>query len=225
MDKYIGDNVMAIFGAPVAHEDDEERAVRAALGMQGAMEEINAELTARHGASFQLRVGINTGEVLAGAVGDGYTVIGDTVNVAARLQAAGRPGTVTVGERTYRATQDVVEWRELAPLHLKGKTEPVPAWEAVGSLAAQPTRRARAATPLVGRDDELSLHGVPVRPGHARAAAAPGHARRPGGRGQVPPAPRVPPARRAPRRGGARLPRGPLPPVRLRRRLLGARAR
>jgi adenylate cyclase len=105
VDKYIGDNVMAVFGAPVAHEDDEERAVRAALGMQNAMDEINAKLTARHGASFQLRVGINTGEVLAGAVGDGYTVIGDTVNVAARLQAAGRPGTVTVGERTYRATE------------------------------------------------------------------------------------------------------------------------
>ena len=157
VDKYIGDNVMAIFGAPVAHEDDEERAVRAALGMQAAMGEINSELTTRHGTSFQLRVGINTGEVLAGAVGDGYTVIGDTVNVAARLQAAGRPGTVTVGERTYRATKGVVEWRELAPLHLKGKTEPVPAWEAAGSLSAQPTRRARAATPLVGRDDELSL--------------------------------------------------------------------
>ena len=159
VDKYIGDNVMAIFGAPVAHEDDEERAVRAALGMQGAMEEINTELTARHGASFQLRVGINTGEVLAGAVGDGYTVIGDTVNVASRLQAAGTPGTVTVGERTYRATSGEVEYRMLDPLHLKGKAEPVPAWEAVGLIAAQPTRRirARAATPLVGRDDELSL--------------------------------------------------------------------
>jgi class 3 adenylate cyclase/tetratricopeptide (TPR) repeat protein len=159
VDKYIGDNVMAIFGAPVAHEDDEERAVRSALGMQGAMEEINAALTARHGASFRLRVGINTGEVLAGAVGDGYTVIGDTVNVAARLQAAGRPGTVTVGERTYRATADEVEYRALNPLHLKGKSEPVPAWEAVGLVAAQPTRRLRprAATPLVGRDDELAL--------------------------------------------------------------------
>jgi class 3 adenylate cyclase/tetratricopeptide (TPR) repeat protein len=159
VDKYIGDNVMAVFGAPVAHEDDEERAVRAALGMQAAMEEINAELTRRHDASFQLRVGINTGEVLAGAVGDGYTVIGDTVNVAARLQAAGRPGSVTVGERTYRATSDEVEYRELDPLHLKGKAQPVPAWEAIGLVAAQPTRRirARAATPLVGRDDELSL--------------------------------------------------------------------
>ena len=159
VDKYIGDNVMAIFGAPVAHEDDEDRAVRAALGMQGAMGEINAELTARHGASFQLRVGINTGEVLAGAIGDGYTVIGDTVNVAARLQAAARPGTVTVGERTYRATSEQVEYTVLEPLHLKGKASAVPAWEAVGLVAAQPTRRARAraATPLVGRDDELSL--------------------------------------------------------------------
>jgi class 3 adenylate cyclase/tetratricopeptide (TPR) repeat protein len=159
VDKYIGDNVMAVFGAPVAHEDDEERAVRAALGMQNAMDEINAKLTARHGASFQLRVGINTGEVLAGAVGDGYTVIGDTVNVAARLQAAGRPGTVTVGERTYRATEGEVDYRTLDAMHLKGKAKPVPAWEAICLRAAQPTRRARAraATPLVGRDDELSL--------------------------------------------------------------------
>jgi class 3 adenylate cyclase/Tfp pilus assembly protein PilF len=159
VDKYIGDNVMAIFGAPIAHEDDEDRAVRAALGMQEAMGEINADLSARHGASFQLRVGINTGEVLAGAIGDGYTVIGDTVNVAARLQAAGRPSSVTVGERTYRATADSVEYRVLEPLHLKGKAAPVPAWEAIGLVAAQPARRSRArvATPLVGRDDELAL--------------------------------------------------------------------
>ncbi|MFN2616537.1 MAG: adenylate/guanylate cyclase domain-containing protein, partial [Thermoleophilaceae bacterium] len=123
VDKYIGDNVMAIFGAPVAHEDDEERAVRAGLGMQAAMEEVNLDLP--DGVEFDLRVGINTGEVLAGAVGDGYTVIGDTVNVAARLQAAGRVGTVTVGEGTYRATSSEVEYRMLDPLHLKGKAEPV----------------------------------------------------------------------------------------------------
>ena len=100
VDKYIGDNVMAIFGAPVAHEDDAERAVRAALGMQDAMAGINAGLDETHGVTFALRVGVNTGEVLAGAVGRDYTVIGDTVNVAARLQTAGRPGSVTVGERT-----------------------------------------------------------------------------------------------------------------------------
>src|SRR5436190_7887636 len=109
VDKYIGDNVMALFGAPVAHEDDAERAVRAALGMQAAMEELNVEAESSYGVSFALRVGVNTGEVLAGAVGDAYTVTGDTVNVAARLQAAGRPGTITVGERTVRATEGAIE--------------------------------------------------------------------------------------------------------------------
>ena len=98
VDKFIGDNVMAIFGAPVAHGDDAERAVRAGLGMQAAMGEVNEPLAAQHGVTFELCVGINTGEVLAGHVGDSYTVIGDTVNVAARLQAAARPGSVTVGE-------------------------------------------------------------------------------------------------------------------------------
>ncbi len=170
IDKYIGDNVMALFGAPVAHEDDEERAVRAALGMQGAMEELNEQLEATHGVSFSLRVGVNTGEVLAGAVGDGYTVIGDAVNVAARLQAAGRPGTVTVGERTVRASRDAVEYTELEPLTLKGKAEPVPAWEAVGLRAGAPGgQRLQSESPLVGREDELaqltSLAGRTIREG------------------------------------------------------------
>ena len=158
VDKYIGDNVMALFGAPVAHEDDAERAVRAALGMQAAMEEINDEAEQAYGVGFALRVGVNTGEVLAGAVGEAYTVTGDTVNVAARLQAAGRPGAVTVGERTVRATRDAVEYTEIGPLVLKGKAEPVPAWEASGLLTAQPVRRssARREARFVGRDDELA---------------------------------------------------------------------
>ncbi|MFL5820787.1 MAG: tetratricopeptide repeat protein [Solirubrobacteraceae bacterium] len=159
VDKYIGDNVMALFGAPVAHEDDAERAVRAALGMQAAMEELNSEAQSAGGASFALRVGVNTGEVLAGAIGDAYTVTGDTVNVAARLQAAGRPGTITVGERTVRATEEAIEYRDLGALRLKGKAEPVPAWEAVGVSTAQPQRRGatRTESPLVGRSDELEL--------------------------------------------------------------------
>ena len=159
VDKYIGDNVMAIFGAPVAHEDDAERAVRAALGMQDAMGEINAELDRDwEGVSFELRVGVNTGEVLAGRVGESYTVIGDTVNVAARLQAAGQPGSVTVGDRTRRATAAAIAYDALEPLTLKGKAEPVPAFVATSALAVPPARlRAGREAPLVGRADEIAL--------------------------------------------------------------------
>ncbi len=156
VDKYIGDNVMALFGAPLAHEDDTERAVRAGLGMQAAMTEVNAGLPA--GVHFDLRVGINTGEVLAGAVGESYTVTGDTVNVASRLQSAARPGTVTVGQRTMRATSNVVEYEELEPLRLKGKAEPVMAWEAVRVAAVHAVRRNAPVqeSPLVGRDGEIA---------------------------------------------------------------------
>jgi class 3 adenylate cyclase/tetratricopeptide (TPR) repeat protein len=156
VDKYIGDNVMAIFGAPVAHEDDAERAVRAGLGMQSAMDEVNESLPA--GVHFDLRVGVNTGEVLAGAVGRNYTVVGDTVNVAARLQSAARPGSVTVGERTMRATSGAVRYEPLEPLELRGKSAPVAAWEAVEVMAEHPVGRAAPAreSPLVGRAQEIS---------------------------------------------------------------------
>ena len=140
---------MGVFGAPVAHEDDPERAVRAGLAMQAAMEGDEA--------GFSLRVGINSGEVMAGAVGDRYTVMGDVVNVAARLQAAGRSGKVTVGGSTYRASREAISYERLEPLTLKGKEEPVPAWEATGAL--RPRRRGglRSQTPLIGREDEASL--------------------------------------------------------------------
>ena len=158
VDKYIGDNVMGVFGAPVAHEDDPERAVRAGLAMQAAMDEINARVIEDIGASFSLRVGINSGEVLAGRVGDGYTVIGDPVNVAARLQGAARPGTIIVGEVTHRLTRGAIEYVELPPLELKGKSEPVPAWEAVRAvLGGRAARGARPSTPLIGREDESEL--------------------------------------------------------------------
>src|SRR4051812_20487980 len=157
VDKFIGDNVMALFGAPVAHEDDAERAVRAGLGMQEAMTEINEGLRESHGVAISLRVGVNTGEVVAGAVGDGYTVVGDTVNVAARLQSAAGRGTVTVGERTMRASAHAIAYTELEPLTLKGKGEPVRAWEAT-AVAAEPGLRAgRTGSPLVGRSHELGL--------------------------------------------------------------------
>ena len=135
------------------------------------MEEVNAEIGARAASKeveLALRVGINSGEVLAGRMGDQYTVIGDTVNVAARLQAASRIGAVTVGASTRRMTATTIEYRDLEPLTLKGKSEPIPAWEAVGVVESAPgTDPARAAAPLVGRDEELallrSLYGCAVR--------------------------------------------------------------
>jgi class 3 adenylate cyclase/tetratricopeptide (TPR) repeat protein len=157
VDKYIGDNVMGVFGAPVAHEDDPERAVRAGLGMQAAMDEINDEIAGPSDVEFALRVGINSGEVLAGQVGDEYTVMGDPVNVASRLQSAARPGSVTVGDTTTRLTSQAIEYEPLEPLELKGKSEPVPAWEATRVLADATRRVSRGKTPLIGRDDETAL--------------------------------------------------------------------
>ena len=109
--------------------------------------EVNEQIAADVGANFALRVGINSGEVLAGRVGDGYTVIGDPVNVAARLQGAAEPGTVTVGELTHRLTRAAIEYVELEPLELKGKAERVPAWEAVRAVVRGRATRAAASTP------------------------------------------------------------------------------
>jgi class 3 adenylate cyclase len=133
VDKYIGDNVMAIFGAPVAHEDDAERAVRAGLGMQDAMDEVNEGLPG--GAHFELRVGVNTGEVLAGAVGEAYTVIGDTVNVAARLQDRATAGQILIGEATFTEVQaavgDLLVHRALKDVVLKGREQPLAVHEVI----------------------------------------------------------------------------------------------
>jgi adenylate cyclase len=176
VDKYIGDAVMALFGAPVAHEDDPERAIRAALDMRERIAAIRAEL-GQHADGMaasrtpgtatepvlSLHVGINTGVVLAGPVGSDrrreYTVLGDAVNVAARLETAARNGEVIVGEPTYRLARHAVAFEPLGELSLKGKAEPLPAYRVLGLLAEPRSSRgleAHALTaPLIGRDDEL----------------------------------------------------------------------
>ena len=221
VDKYIGDNVMAIFGAPVAHEDDAERAVRAGLGMQAAMGEVNDGLPS--GVHFDLRVGVNTGEVLAGAVGQSYTVTGDTVNVAARLQSAARPGSVTVGERTMRATLGAVRYEVLEPLELKGKAEPVPGLGGRGrDRRARGTPHGAGARVAAGRPGQRAGDARgDLRARRTRRNPAPGHAGGRGRRGQVAHTARArAQALHRPRR--SRVPHGPLPAVRDRHRLLGA---
>jgi class 3 adenylate cyclase/tetratricopeptide (TPR) repeat protein len=154
VEKFIGDAVMALFGAPVAHEDDPERAVRAALAIRDWVREQEEEL--------QLRIAVNTGEALIalGArpeAGEGMAS-GDVVNTTARLQAAAPVNGILVGETTFRATRDVIEYREADPVDAKGKAEPVSAWEAVEARSRFGVDvRQHGAAPLVGRDRELDM--------------------------------------------------------------------
>ena len=156
VDKIIGDAIVALFGAPVAHEDDAERAVRAGLQMQRTLE----SWAQSEGAdALRIRVGINTGEVLVGAfrAGGDYTAMGDVVNTASRLQTAAAPGQVLVGQATYAATRHCVRYTDLGPFVAKGREEPVDAWVAEEVLLPPGARPNRGRTPLVGRDAELGL--------------------------------------------------------------------
>lgn len=154
VDKVVGDAIIALFGAPVAHEDDAERAVRAALRMQESVATFAGDAT-----PVQLRIGVNTGEVVVGslrAAGE-YTAMGDVVNTAQRLQAAAAPGTVVVGPATFAATRDIISYQPLGELRAKGREEPVEAWVALEALLPPGYRRRRLQSPFVGRDAELAL--------------------------------------------------------------------
>lgn len=158
IDKIIGDEVMAVFGAPRAHEDDAERAVRAALAIQGMLESYSAETKAQRGVDVRMHIGINTGEVVAGLVGgaDAYTVLGDAVNTARRIEEEAAAGQILVGETTYEASRTAIEYRRLGQVTVKGKQRPIVVFEAVAERALPGQRIARPA-PLVGRDEELGV--------------------------------------------------------------------
>src|SRR6266571_803061 len=173
VEKYIGDAVMAVFGAPIAHEDDPDRAVRAALDMQAALARFNQRRLAQdpQAARLQMRIGINTGEVAAPGAQfsrQDFLITGDAVNVAARLQQVAMPDTILVGERTYLAARNVFDFRPLAPLSLKGKPEPIHAWVVQGfrsgrdksgpyAIIQHPRGIEGLEAPLVGRNLELTL--------------------------------------------------------------------
>ena len=151
VEKFIGDAVMAVFGAPVAHEDDPERAVRAALSIRDKLAE-QGEL--------EVRIGITTGEALVALdarpeAGEGMAS-GDVVNTAARLQSAASPGAILVDETTFRATERAIELEEAPPVDAKGKASPVPVWEALRARARVAVERTGGAA-LVGREEELAL--------------------------------------------------------------------
>ncbi len=157
VDKLTGDGIMAVFGAPTAHEDDAERAVRAAVNMQHEVGKLIADELGG-GRRLGLRVGLNTGEVLAGVQAAlAYTVVGDTVNTASRLSDAASIGSVFAGRDTAVATMTLASWRALAPLRLKGKREPVAAYELV---ALRPSGAGQLGlgdeAPFVGRENEVA---------------------------------------------------------------------
>jgi class 3 adenylate cyclase len=152
--RLMGDGVLAFFGAPTAHEDDPERAVRCGVEMVSALDQL--------GAGLRVRVGVNTGPVVVGIVGTDtaqeYTAMGDTVNVAARMQAAARPGSVLVTAATYRFVAPLVDVVDVGLLDLKGKTEPVHAYEITAMKRGAVVTRGLAGlrSPLIGRALELS---------------------------------------------------------------------
>jgi class 3 adenylate cyclase/tetratricopeptide (TPR) repeat protein len=159
-EKFIGDAIVAVFGVPLTHEDDAERAVRAALAVRDAFPRFAARVRAEHGTEVGLRIGVNTGEVISGrdAVARGELMVtGDAVNVAARLQQLAEPGAVLVGDRTRLSTHRAIVYGDRADLEAKGKRAPVGAWQAL-RVAERQVGTARAGpAPLIGRDDELAL--------------------------------------------------------------------
>jgi len=139
LDKYIGDAIMAVFGAPLDMPDHAERAIRAGLEMQERLAEWNAER--KDGPPIRVRIGINTGKAVAGEIGSmnkmEYTVLGDAVNIASRLESSvAKPGWVVVGEQTRAASGDTFEWQELGAFSLKGKEKEVQVFQVTGSRAA-----------------------------------------------------------------------------------------
>jgi class 3 adenylate cyclase/tetratricopeptide (TPR) repeat protein len=158
VEKFIGDAVMAVFGVPVAHEDDATRALEAALGMRKELDALNRTLQEAHGLTLAMRVGIAMGEVVAvtsprpGEV----RVMGDAANVAARLEQTADPGQIRVSERAARAARGF-HLVEMGPLQLKGKEQEVHAYELVGESPAGDRVPAAHGAPLVGRESELAL--------------------------------------------------------------------
>ena len=156
VNQFLGDGLMALFGAPVAHEDHARRAALAALGMRSALAAYQGELARTRGIDFRVRMGLNTGLVVVGAIGDNlrmdYTAVGDTTNVAARMQQTAEPGQIALADATRRLIEAHFELRPLGTVTVKNRTEPVVAW----SLErARSEATPRPLSPLLGRAEAL----------------------------------------------------------------------
>ncbi|MEA2022654.1 MAG: AAA family ATPase [Actinomycetota bacterium] len=155
--KYIGDAIMAIFGVPVAHDDDPIRALRCAQRMGSRLKQLNASLAASHDVSLEMRIGINTGELLVtpGASIDG-ALHGDVLNVAARLEQSAQPGKILVSERTVRSSRGF-GFEDVGMLQLRGREQPLHVFELAGLIESDRSRHSLTSAPLVGRDNERAV--------------------------------------------------------------------
>ncbi|HBL26858.1 MAG TPA: hypothetical protein DD490_08495, partial [Acidobacteria bacterium] len=186
INQFLGDGFMALFGAPITHEDHARRAVLAALGLQKALRDRRAELGDRHGVEFKVRLGLNTGWVVVGGIGDhlrtDYTAVGDTTNLAARLQQIAEPGAVLISESTWRLVQGEVQAEALEPTQVKGKTELIRAFRILGVGTGRPDDAVLGGgglAPFVGRERELAvldeLRGL-AADGHGQVVGVSGEA-------------------------------------------------
>ncbi len=164
VNQFLGDGVMALFGAPIAHEDHPHRALCAALAIEEGLQLVREEVRRVHGAEFRVRMGINTGLVVVGAIGKDlrmdYTAVGDTTNLAARLLSLAKPGQIVVSRRTQHLRDGFFVFEDLGEFQVKGKTEPVRAYALMSEVRGR-TRlevsKERGLTPLAGRERELQL--------------------------------------------------------------------
>ena len=156
--KFIGDAVMAVFGIPVTHEDDALRAVRAAADMRVRLAELNDEFASSWGVTVAVRTGVNTGEVLTAEPSAAQSlVVGDAVNIAARLEQVAQPGEILIGEDTYRLVHEAVRAEQVGPLELRGKAAAVAAWRLLEVVPKAPGWGRRLDSPLIGRTRELTV--------------------------------------------------------------------
>ena len=210
VNQVLGDGIMALFGAPIAHEDHALRACYAALAMQAALRTYTEEVRRTQGLELRIRVGLNAGEVVVRTIRNDlhmdYSAVGETTHLAARMEQLATPGRSCITAATLRLVEGLIRVNALGPVPVKGLTAPVEVYELVG---ASPVRWrfqaavARGLTRFVGRETELA--GPPARPGAGWSGARPGGGRGGGsGRGQVAPGVRVRPLPSHPGLAGAR---------------------
>jgi class 3 adenylate cyclase len=184
--QYLGDGLLVYFGYPVAHEDDAQRAVRAGLGILAALEDLNISLKRDHGIQLAIRLGIHTGLVVVGAMGGGgrheQLALGETPNIAARLQGLAEPNTIAVSEATLRLVQGYFDCQDIGAQTLRGVAAPLHVYRALqesGARGRLDVAVTRGLTPLVGRESEVALlleRWEQVKAGHGQVVLLSGEA-------------------------------------------------